>query len=106
MDLDDDAPPLAVPNYATLPTDVLAHSSRHPHAVVLHHRSHEVHVVDLHGRIVKRVPIGHPGERLRTTHGDLLCVSHGWGLAYVLNLATGAVVGDIAFEHGRKVRIY
>jgi hypothetical protein len=29
--------------------------ARHPHTVVLHRRSHEIHVVDLHGRIFKHL---------------------------------------------------
>ncbi|CAL4897516.1 unnamed protein product [Urochloa decumbens] len=60
-----------------------AHSRRHrPHVVVLGFRSHEVDVVDLHGSVVKRIPIGHHAGEVLSTHSDLLCVSHGWGLAY------------------------
>ncbi|CAL4897519.1 unnamed protein product [Urochloa decumbens] len=81
-----------------------AHSRRHPpHAVVLGFRSNEVDVVDLHGRVVKRIPIGHRRGKVLSTHGDLLCVSHGWGLAYLLNLTTGAVVADITVESRSKV---
>ncbi|CAN6357192.1 unnamed protein product [Urochloa humidicola] len=82
-----------------------AHSRHHPpHAIVLGFQSHEVDVIDLHSSIVvKRIPLGHrPGEVL-STHGDNVCISHGWGLAYVLNLTTGAVVADIDVESSSKV---
>ncbi|CAL4904891.1 unnamed protein product [Urochloa decumbens] len=81
-----------------------AHLSRHPpHAVVLRYDRNEVHVIDLRGSVIKRIPIGRgPGEVL-STHGDLACVSHGWGLAYVFNLATGAMVADVDIESRSKV---
>ncbi|CAL4890758.1 unnamed protein product [Urochloa decumbens] len=117
---------VAAANYGALPTDVLydmllrlpakelcrlrvvcrswrsltsdplfarAHSRCHsPHAVVLGFR-----------RVVKRIPMGHRRGEVLSTHGDLLCVSHGWALAYVLNLTTGAVVADITVESRNKV---
>ncbi|CAL4897550.1 unnamed protein product [Urochloa decumbens] len=81
-----------------------AHLSRHPpHAVVLRYDRNEVHVIDLRGSVIKRIRIGRgPGEVL-STHGDLACVSHGWGLAYVFNLSTGAMVADIDIESRSKV---
>ncbi|CAL4904859.1 unnamed protein product [Urochloa decumbens] len=82
-----------------------AHSRRHPpHAVVLSYESNEVQVVDLHGHFVKRIPIGQQlSAMVLTTQGDLACVSHGWGLAYVLSLATGAVIADTGIESRSKV---
>ncbi|CAL4904865.1 unnamed protein product [Urochloa decumbens] len=96
-------------SWRSLTSDLLfarAHSSRHPpHAVFLRHWSREVHVIDLHGSVIKRIPIriGQRNWEALSTHGDLACISHGWGLAYIHNLATGAAVADIDAEHRRKV---
>ncbi|CAL4897509.1 unnamed protein product [Urochloa decumbens] len=104
--LDDGAPPLAVAaaNYGALPTDVL-------YDVLLRLPAKELCRLRLVARahslrnVIKRIPIGigqRPWEAL-STHGDLACISHGWGLAYILNLATGAAIADIDAEHRRKV---
>ncbi|CAL4897539.1 unnamed protein product [Urochloa decumbens] len=100
---------LVCQSWRSLTSDPLfarAHSSRHPpYAVFLRHWSREVHVIDLHGSVIKRIPIriGQRNWEALSTHGDLACISHGWGLAYIHNLATGAAVADIDAEHRRKV---
>jgi hypothetical protein len=77
-----------------------AHSSGHPpHAVVLTLTS-KILVVDVHGRRTYSQTDTHrtaqqSPRKILSKHGDLVCVSHGQGLACVLNLATGAVVADV-----------
>ncbi|KAL6599859.1 hypothetical protein ACP70R_045510 [Stipagrostis hirtigluma subsp. patula] len=81
-----------------------AHSSRHPHIVALHTKSSEVHVIDLFaGDVLKRMRLDKKGCDGLSTQLDAVCVSHGWGQAYVLDVVTGAVVADVTAEHRRKL---
>ncbi|CAL4897513.1 unnamed protein product [Urochloa decumbens] len=116
---DEGAPWLAVAaaNYCALPADVLydvllrlpakeicrlrvvCRSWRSLTSDPLFARAHEICTPS----VVKRIPIGHRAGEVLSTHGDLLCVSHDWALAYVLNLTTGAVVADITVESRSKV---
>ncbi|KAK3137086.1 hypothetical protein QOZ80_5BG0447660 [Eleusine coracana subsp. coracana] len=72
-----------------------AHLSRHPQVVALHDGSHKVHVIDLTcaGTVLKRLDLVQNSHGLSTAH-DALCVSQGWGQAYVLNIATNNVMID------------
>ncbi|CAD6269467.1 unnamed protein product [Miscanthus lutarioriparius] len=94
------------------PLFAAAHASRHPHVIVVSHHvgNHdeaEVRAVDLHDNVIKRRRIRLPANRHAlgrlSVHGDLLCASHGCGLACVVDMVTGAVVADVDSEHQRKV---
>lgn len=79
------------------PLFVAAHAARHPGPLFLakfrDDRESSVYVVDLSGRVVKRIPGagGGSSHRLLCTRLNLACVATDWNRCSVLNPATGAV---------------